>query len=370
MRAPIPLGDVVGEAQHVLVVAVVPPQGELDLDLLAGAADHDGISDQWLLGLVQVAHEGLHAAVVGHDLLEGLGPAQVLEADGDARVQEGQLAQAVLQRLPVEFDLREGLQRRHEGDRRAGSEAVAELGRRSGDGQGRHRVAALEAHLVGLTDPPDLELQPVGQGVDHRHADAVQAAGDLVRVLVEFPAGMQLGHDDLGRRHALFVDVCGNAAPVVHHGDRAVGVQAHFDGRGVAGQGLVDGVVHHFVDHVVQARSIVGVADVHARSLAHGVQALEHLDGIGAVVGAVGDMRFVGHRSSVMASAPASTRTPWARPLRSANSASSMPVRKACRASASISSNRPARREAARRATVSSSNNIGFGADSARESSA
>jgi hypothetical protein len=50
----------------------------------------------------------------------------------------------------------------------------------------------------------------------------------------------------------------------------------------MAGQRLVDGVVDHLVDHVVQARAVIGVADIHARALAHGVQALEHLDGIGA----------------------------------------------------------------------------------------
>jgi hypothetical protein len=56
------------------------------------------------------------------------------------------------------------------------------------------------------------------QRVDDRDADAVQAAGDLVGILVEFSAGMQLGHDDLGRRDAFaLVDVGRNAAAVVAH---------------------------------------------------------------------------------------------------------------------------------------------------------
>jgi hypothetical protein len=46
----------------------------------------------------------------------------------------------------------------------------------------------------------------------------------------------------------------------------------------VAGQRLVDGVVDDLVDHVVQARAVVGVADIHARALADGVEALQHLD--------------------------------------------------------------------------------------------
>jgi hypothetical protein len=46
----------------------------------------------------------------------------------------------------------------------------------------------------------------------------------------------------------------------------------------IAGQRLVDGVVHHLVDHVVKPGAVVGVADVHARPLANRLQALEHLD--------------------------------------------------------------------------------------------
>ncbi len=55
-----------------------------------------------------------------------------------------------------------------------------------------------------------------GERVDHRDADAVQAARHLVGVLVELSAGMQLGHDHFGRRDAFaLVDVGGDAAAVV-----------------------------------------------------------------------------------------------------------------------------------------------------------
>ncbi len=48
-----------------------------------------------------------------------------------------------------------------------------------------------EAHFVNLARPADLELQRHGEGVDDRNADAVQATGDLVGILVEFSAGMK-----------------------------------------------------------------------------------------------------------------------------------------------------------------------------------
>ncbi len=54
-------------------------------------------------------------------------------------------------------------------------------------------------------------------------------------------------------------------------------MQPHLNVVAVAGQRLIDGVVHDFIDHVVQA-VVVGRADVHARALAHRLQAFQHLD--------------------------------------------------------------------------------------------
>jgi hypothetical protein len=55
------------------------------------------------------------------------------------------------------------------------------------------------------------------------------------------------------------------------------------DVRAVAGERLVHRVVDDLVDEVVQAAR-AGRADVHARPLAHGLQALQDLDLTGRVV--------------------------------------------------------------------------------------
>ena len=74
----------------------------------------------------------------------------------------------------------------------------------------------------------DGEPQPVGQGIHHRHAHAVQAAGDFVAVVVEFAARMQDGHNHFGCRAAFFgVDIGGNAAAVILNGDGIVGIDGH-----------------------------------------------------------------------------------------------------------------------------------------------
>ncbi len=259
---------------------------------------HDGRVEQRRLGAVDVAHELGDAALVAHLLALLVGVALVLEDHAHARVEEGQLAQAVLERGVVELgDVVEGFRARPE--RHLGAALVA---RWADDLEGRLGDAVAEAHEVLLAVAPDLELQHARERVDHRHADAVQTAGNLVGVVVlalaELAAGVQLRHHHLGGRDAfLAVDVGGDAAAVVAHRARAVGVERDADLGRISRQRLVDGVVHHLVDHVVQTRAVIGVADVHAGPLAHGVETPQDLDRVGPVaLGAIGLFRrFCAH---------------------------------------------------------------------------
>ena len=209
--------------------------------------------------------------------LVALAVALVVDGDEDAAVEERELAQPLRQRVEAVFgrleDLRVGLER----DLRA-----AAL-RRAGDLEVGERGAALVALLVDLAVAPDLEVEPLGQRVDDRHADAVQAAGHLVAVVVELAAGVQHGQHDFGRRLAAGVAIDGNAAAVVDDRDRVVDVDRDVDLVAEAGQRLVDRVVDDLVDEVVQPGR-AGRPDVHGRALAHGLEALEDLDLVGAVV--------------------------------------------------------------------------------------
>ena len=77
-------------------------------------------------------------------------------------------------------------------------------------------MAAGEFHLINLPVAADLDLQPFGQGVDDRRADAVQTAGDLIAPAAEFAAGVQDGIDDLQRGlSGLRLDIDRDAAAVV-----------------------------------------------------------------------------------------------------------------------------------------------------------
>ena len=112
----------------------------------------------------------------------------------------------------------------------------------------------------------------------------MQATGNLVGILVEFTAGVQLGHDHFSRRNAfLGVNIDRDTATVVLHRNRTVVVQDDQRAVTMPGEGLVDGIVDDFVDHVVQARAIIGIADVHARPLAYSVQPAKDFDAVRAV---------------------------------------------------------------------------------------
>ena len=237
----------------------------------------------------------LHAAGKGEVFL--LARELVHQPDLDAVVEEGQLAQPLRQDVVVILDRAEG-----GGARQEMHLGAAALGR-AGLLQRRGGNPVAELHAVGLALAAYGEAQPLRQSIYHGHADAVQAACDLVRIVVELAAGMQLGHDDFGSRASLLVIRMfpgWNAAAVVGDADRVVGVNGYRDVVAVAGQGLVDGVVHHLEHHVVQAGAVGSVADVHAGTLAHRIQALEHLDAAFFVV-AVADVlriRFIVHSCS------------------------------------------------------------------------
>ena len=74
------------------------------------------------------------------------------------------------------------------------------------------------------------------------------------------------------------VGVHRNASAVVANAHRTIVMDDHIDPVAIPRQGLVDGVIHHLEHHVVQAGAVIGVADIHARTLTDGIQAFQNLD--------------------------------------------------------------------------------------------
>ena len=84
--------------------------------------------------------------------------------------------------------------------------------------------------LVYLAAPPDFQIQPLAQGVDHRNSDSVQTAGNLVGVVVELSPGVQHSHDDFRCGFlGLMMKIGGDAAPVVDDRNAVVDVDGYFN---------------------------------------------------------------------------------------------------------------------------------------------
>jgi len=279
MGAPIPLGDVIGETQHVFVIAVIPLHRAFNGQAVFLTRDENRIAMQALAGSVQPFHKSLHAAVIVQidDLL--IGRAGIRQFDIDAGIQEGQFPQPVFQRAEIKFDHGEGFLRRHEGD-------LCPLRTTTGPDnlQRLHGIAMLKAHAIDIAAALDFQFQPGRQGVHHGNANPMQTARYFIGILVELPACMQLGHDDLCRRNAFGrVQFGGDAATIIRHGDGSITIQGDLDDIAMTRQRLVNRIVDDFIDHMMQPGAVIGVPDIHARPFAHGFQALQDLDGVCAI---------------------------------------------------------------------------------------
>ncbi len=303
--AAVPVADVVGEAVERLLVGVVPLEGHLHGGVLLLVLDEDrGLVEDHLVP-VEVLHEGADAPGV-HEIV-GVARPLVRDADVHALVQVAELTQALAQGLEAEVqDVVEDLGIGHE------AHAGAPAGRGADHRQGGVGLALAEGHGVLLAVLPDREPELAGEGVHAGHAHPVEAAGHLVGVLalgagvVELPAGVEHRHDHFrGAAALLLVDVHRDPAAIILHAAAPVAVQDHVDALAEAREGLVDGVVHHLVDHVVQAAAIVGIADVHPGALPHGLKVAQNRDVVGGVaVGFLGGVDacaedFFGHQDSL-----------------------------------------------------------------------
>src|SRR4249919_1571060 len=101
-------------------------------------------------------------------MLDPVGMPRISQDQPDARIQERQLAKAMLEPFEVELDDLEGLGTRQEGD--AGTLLALGLAH---DLERRLGIAMAEAHEMFFAIAPDGEVEPFAERVDHRHADPV-----------------------------------------------------------------------------------------------------------------------------------------------------------------------------------------------------
>ena len=132
----------------------------------------------------------------------------------------------------------------------------------------------------------DLDDEAAAQRVDHRDADAVQAAGDLVAAAPNLPPACSMVSAMVTAGSSWPGAVSVGMPRPLSSTRTPVRLEGEHDPVAVAGQRLVDRVVDDLPDQVVQP-ALTGRTDVHARALAHRLEALEHLDGGGVVLDAL-----------------------------------------------------------------------------------
>ena len=285
MRASVPVPDVVREAIKGFLVGVVPLQGHLDGGAIFCVFNVDGWLVQNRLVAVQVLDKSINSTGV-HEVVGITGPL-VCDADVHTLVEVAQLAEALTQDLEGEVqNIVENFGIRHE------PHAGSALGRGPHFGQRLVRAAPGKRHGVFFPALPDGEPQLGAEPVHTRNTNAMKAARNLVGILavgvgvIKFPARMKHRHDHFGGGPVLFfVEIHGDAAAVVLYRATAVGVDDHVHAGAIPRQGLVNGVVHDLVDHLVKAASVVGIPDIHAWPFSDSLQVPEDRDVIGGVGG-------------------------------------------------------------------------------------
>ena len=250
------LRNVVGKAVDVFLETIVPLQRNFNADAVFFGGEIEDIRVDRRFVFVQIFDERFDTAFVVEMIFFTV--ALVAQANRHPGVQERQLAQAFCQNLVFEFDhVGKSFVARPETNHGAGFFGFA------GNRQRRLRHAVGINLTVNFVIALNDQLQLLRQGVNNGNAYAMQTTGNFIRVIIEFTARVQNGHDHFRRRHALFrVNTGRNTAAVILYGDGVVAVDSNNDVFTVTCERFVDSVIHNLEYHVVQTGAVIRVADI------------------------------------------------------------------------------------------------------------
>ena len=94
----------------------------------------------------------------------------------------------------------------------------------------------------------------------------MQAPGELVVLIGEFPPGVQAAKNQFNCRNPLFrVDIHRHSASIVDDFQRLIGMENHLHAFRVTGQGLIHAVINNFLTKMVWTCGI----SVHSRTAAN-----------------------------------------------------------------------------------------------------
>ena len=138
--------------------------------------------------------------------------------------------------------------------------------------------------MVYLTVTLDINITPLGQGVDHRSADAMQAAGYHVGLAAEFSPGMKHGHYRFqGGYLGGGMNIYRDTAPVIRDAYGIILINCHNDTIAATGHGFIDAVISNLVYQVMKP-ALVGTPDVHAGTAPYGFTSTQYLDILSGII--------------------------------------------------------------------------------------
>ncbi len=269
MRTTIALWNVVGVAVNVFLEAVVPLHGHFDADAVFAISIemenliHRGFAFVKVLNeRPQTAFKVKQVFFISHTL--------IFQEDAHTRVQKRQFTQTLGQVVVAE----DGCSERFFGRQEAHSGALAIGYTNFFQWVVRYTVGVFLFKYFAVAANGQLQL--LRQRVYYGYAHTVQTTGNLIRVVVELTARVQYGQNNLSGGYTLFrVQFSWNTTTVIRYRYRVIFMDDHIHLITVAGQCFVDGVIHDLEHHMMQTRTVIGIANVHAWAFAYGIQPLQ-----------------------------------------------------------------------------------------------
>ena len=267
--------DIIDVRVYVLIEVGIVDHSHLNRRTVFLGVEMDDLADKRRTRTIDVTNE-LREALLGveHFLLAVtlcVHYTLILEHDFDAGIEESEFAHSVRQNLPVV--------NRFGKDGIIGPElhertcfALLPVTDRLLFGDCVHRSKRFAFCIILAVDSAvtiDLYVHRLRERVHAADADTVETTGHFVAILIKLTTGMEDGHNDFQRGLMLLrVHIDRNTTSVILDSNGVILVDMNGYLVTETGERLIDGVIHHFINKVVQTLERY-IADIHRGAFAH-----------------------------------------------------------------------------------------------------
>src|SRR5208283_2921548 len=290
VHSAIAVRDGVREALNILGVRICVLEDNVDITDFRFIIDHefphsaddDRFRMDKLLGFTELLDVFADAFLVNEGLFSMRFRTFVDQVNLESMVEEGEFPHTVCENIELELGCdRKDFRVRQKRDQSSGMLLVLDL---ADNFQFAARFAADKRYQIDFTVPRHLGFEPFRESVNALCTYAMEPTRKFVRPLPEFTARMQVGEDELNRRHLKFrMHFDRNSAPIVANGDRAVDMDSYIDARAKPGEMFVNRVIENLKNAVVQA-ALIRISNVHSGPFSNRLQALEFVNLRSAVI--------------------------------------------------------------------------------------